>query len=87
MKNEYYINIQGWMIQDLELSGNELNVYAMIHGYSQNGEGAFYGSLRYLQKALRISYPTVIRTIIFLINKKYIVKTAEGHYKAIINNN
>jgi len=87
MKQEYYINIQSWMIRDLKLTGNKLLVYATIYGFSQDGENSYMGGLVYLQKALRISYPTVIRTINFLINKKYIIKTAEGHYKAIINNN
>jgi len=81
---EYYITIQSWMIQKLELSGNELFIYAMVHGYSQNGEGEYYGSLTYIQKALKISRPTVIKAIHALINKEYIIKTSESHYKVVV---
>ena len=37
MKDENYIVLQGWMINKLNLKGNELTVYALIYGYSQNG--------------------------------------------------
>jgi len=82
-KKEYYINIQSWMIQDLELSGNELNLYAMIHGYSQNGEGEYYGSQRYISKALLISLPTANSLINKLVNKGLVRKTSESHYVAL----
>ena len=36
-----YITIQGWMRTDLKLSGNELIVYAIIYGFSQNKQGEF----------------------------------------------
>lgn len=43
-----YITIQGWMRTDLKLSGNELIVYAIIYGFSQNKQGEFTGSAQYL---------------------------------------
>lgn len=48
IKNENYITIQGWMINELHLSGNTLLVYAIIYGYSQDNESSFKGSLQYL---------------------------------------
>ena len=48
VNSENYITIQGWMINDLHLSGNSLLVYAIIYGYSQDGESSFKGSLQYL---------------------------------------
>ena len=48
VNNENYINIQGWMINELDLSGNTLLVYAIIYGYSQDGKSTFRGSLQYL---------------------------------------
>ena len=83
MSKEYYINILSWMIQDLKLSGNELILYAMIHGYSQNGEGEYYGSQRYISKALLISLPTANSLINKLINKGLVRKTSESHYIAL----
>ena len=44
MEKEYYIHIQWWMAQRLKLSGNELLTYAIVYGFSQDGESAFLGS-------------------------------------------
>lgn len=43
-----YITIQGWMVSELELKGNELLIYAIIYGFSQNKDNRFTGSLAYL---------------------------------------
>ena len=34
MENNNYINIQGWMINNLGLKGNALVIYAIIYGFS-----------------------------------------------------
>lgn len=48
MKSESYITIQGWMRNELNLKGNDLLVYAIIYGFSQDGNNEFTGSLQYL---------------------------------------
>lgn len=48
MKENTYLVIQSWMIAELELKGNDLLVYAIIYGFSQDGESRFTGSLQYL---------------------------------------
>lgn len=48
VKKENFICIQGWMISDLQLKGNDLLVYAIIYGYSQDGSSYFSGGLQYL---------------------------------------
>ena len=48
IKNENFIAIQGFMVKDLKLKGNELLVYAIIYGFSQCGCGMFNGSRQYL---------------------------------------
>jgi hypothetical protein len=58
MNNENYINILGWMINDLNLKGNELILYAIIYGFSQDGQSEYYGSQRYISKALKVSLVT-----------------------------
>jgi hypothetical protein len=40
-----YISIQGWMVEQLGLKGNELLAYALIHGFSQDGKNQFTGSM------------------------------------------
>ena len=48
IKSENFITIQGFMRTDLGLSGNDLLVYAIIYGSSQDGDSKFEGSLQYL---------------------------------------
>lgn len=73
-KNTNTIVIQGWMINELKLSGNELILYALIYGFSQDGESEFYGSLNYVSTALNCSKPTVIKALNSLIDKNLIYK-------------
>lgn len=75
IKNDNYIQISGWMINELDLKGNELLVYALIHGFCQDGKSVFKGSLNYIMSWLKISKPTCITTIQSLIDKGLIVKT------------
>ena len=45
---EKYYTVQEFMIRDLALKGNELALFAIIYGFSQDGESKFNGSLKYL---------------------------------------
>ena len=58
-----YIVILPWMREELDLKGNELLVYALIHGFSQEAQGCFFGSLEYISKACGCSRPTAIETL------------------------
>lgn len=79
MKSDSYINIQGWMINELELKSNELLVFAVIYGFSKDNAGKFTGSISYLQKTLNISKNTVINTLNSLLEKELIVKETTVH--------
>ena len=81
MKNENYIQLQGWMINELGLKGNELILYAIIFGFSQDGESEYYGSQRYIASAMKISLPTANKIINGLLEKNLIIKTEESRYK------
>ena len=48
VKSENYASIQGWMRTELDLKGNEILVYAIIYGFSQDGENFFTGSAQYI---------------------------------------
>lgn len=74
IKRENYILIQGWMIIDLKLKGNELLIFALIYGFSQDGAGVFKGSLQYLSEWLNCSKECVRNCLNALIKKKYIIK-------------
>lgn len=66
--------ISGWMTRKLKLSGNELLVFALIYGFSQDGDSEFYGSRRYIAEMFNISLPTVDGALKSLINKGLIIK-------------
>lgn len=73
-----YFCVQGWMRNRLGLKGNELTVYAIIYGFSQDGEGAYSGSIKYIQEWLGIkSKQTVYSTINGLVEKGFIEKIEE----------
>lgn len=69
-----YIVILPWMREDLDLKGNELLVYALIHGFSQEAQGCFFGSLEYISKACGCSRGTTIGTLKSLQNKGLLKK-------------
>jgi len=79
MKPEYehWIHISDWMIAKLHLKGNELLVYAIIHGFSQDGKSNFYGSLKYLMDWTNLSKQGLINVLKSLIDKKLIGKSVK----------
>lgn len=77
MKNENFITIQGWMRKELGLSGNELLAYALVYGFSQDGESTFRGSLSYVADWLGCSKQTAITTLRKLVEKGLIERIEE----------
>jgi len=79
--NNYYV-INGWMINRLRLKGVSLSTYAIIYGFSQDGENEFTGSLQYLCDFCGgVSKPTIIKALKELTEKGYIIRREE-----LINN-
>lgn len=74
IKNENYITIQGWMVNELNLKGNELLIYAIIFGFSQTNGQVFNGSLQYLANWTNTTKQGVAKTLKLLVEKKYIIK-------------
>lgn len=74
VKDENYYQISGWMLNRLGLRGAELQVFAIIYGFSQDGESVFSGSLSYLGDWVGASKPTIIKSLKELVNKEYIIK-------------
>ena len=62
------------MVKRLNLSGNELLCYAVIYGFSQDGDSLFMGSLKYLQDWMNVSQPTVLKALRGLMDKGLIKK-------------
>lgn len=74
MRDDCFYSIQGWMVNGLKLSGNELICYAIIYGFSQDGESMFMGTSKYLQEWMNVSQPTVLSILAKLVKKKLIIK-------------
>lgn len=75
MTNDNYLVVQGWMVNDLKLSGNELLIYAIIYGFSQSGvDQKFTGSIRYLSEWTNTTRQTVMNCLKSLCEKGYIIK-------------
>lgn len=85
MNDDNYVVIQGWMCNALKLSGNELLVFALIYGFSQDGESEFCGSRTYVANTFNISKPTVDKAIKSLIEKGLVIKNATSINDVQIN--
>lgn len=75
MKDSNYLVIQGWMINQLKLGGNELLVYAIIYGFSQDGESVFSGGCGYLAESIGVTKQAVFSILKKLVEKKLIIRT------------
>lgn len=67
-----FIVIQSFMVTDLELKGDELLIYAIIYGFSQDGNQHFTGLLRYLADWTGCTFQEVIKALKSLQNKGFI---------------
>ena len=89
LNRDSYIHISAFMVTELGLKGNELLVYAIIYGFSQDGESEYIGGISYLCEWLGASKPTVINALKSLTAKGLIVKfennvsRRKNSYKAI----
>lgn len=74
VERENYITIQGFMIKDLNLKGNELIIYAIIYGFSQLENQYFNGTLKYLAEWTNCTKRGVINILQSLESKDLIGK-------------
>lgn len=86
MNNNNFITITGWMVNELGLCGNELLCYALIYGFSQDGESSFKGSRKYIANLLGVSsLNTVDRVLKNLIDKELIIKDSNNISGVVFN--
>ena len=92
LKTNSFFVIQSFMVTDLGLSGNDLMVYAIIYGFSQDGESVFRGSRQYLANWCNSTVRGIQKNLnrlmeLGLIKQVYhSVDNHEVHYKAIVPN-
>ena len=58
-----YLTIQGWMLTDLHLKGSDLLLYALIYGFTQDGESEFSGSISYMEQWAGITRKSVYNSL------------------------
>lgn len=74
VKDTNFIAIQGWMRTRLNLKGNELLIYALVYGFSQDGNSRFTGSRKYIAEWCGCSLDTVDRSLSSLVGKGLLAK-------------
>lgn len=74
VKDGNYVVIQSFMVNRLNLKGNELIIYALIYGFSQDGEQHFTGSLKYLSDWTNSSKQGISKSLKSLVKKGLIEK-------------
>lgn len=74
VKDSNFIAIQGWMRTRLNLKGNELLIYALVYGFSQDGHSRFTGSRKYIAEWCGCSLDTVDRSLSSLVGKGFLAK-------------
>lgn len=91
VRQNNYITILGWMVSDLNLRGNALLTYAIIYGFSQNGDDSYTGSRQYLAEWTNSTVQNVSRCLKKLLEDGFIIKKENMingvkfcEYKAIV---
>lgn len=76
--DDTYIVIQSWMVKELGLKDKELLVYALIYGFSQDGETWFTGSMQYIGDWIGVDRKHVyIRYIKPLLDKNLLIRETD----------
>ncbi len=74
VKDICYFSIQAWMVTKLKLKTVERDCYAIIFGYSQDGESFYHGSISYLSELTGYSKNSVCTALKNLTSKNLIIK-------------
>ena len=77
----WYITITDEM-QALGLKGNELLVYAIIAGYSANGQGCYFGGVAYLCQLLNVS-PRTVRYTLAALEERGLIRREEIRMRGV----
>lgn len=86
VKPDNYILVYGWMVTELGLKGNELFLYAIIYGFSQDGETEFSGSLRYMQEWLGVNSKATVQNTLEKLMARGLIKKRTVVEKGVTRN-
>ena len=79
-KGEWYYVVHQWM-QELGLKGTELNLFAILYGYSQEADGCYYGTRATLAKRCGVSSTRTIDSAMDSLMEKGLVKKRVAQYE------
>lgn len=82
VQRDNYITIQGFMLTELRLKGNELLIYACIYGFSQTAGQWFTGSRQYLADWTNSTKQSIQKCLNSLVSKGLLEKR-ENHINGI----
>lgn len=71
--NQFYV-IQGWMVNELKLKGNELICYAVIYGCCQDQQSVFKGTASYIAECVGCTRECATRILKNLTDNNFIIK-------------
>lgn len=74
MKDNNYYVVYGWMVNKLKLKGTALQLYAVIYGFSQDGDSECSGSLAFLAETTGCTKQTILNGLDKLERLGYIQK-------------
>lgn len=77
----HYISLQSWMVTNLELKGDELIIFAIIYGFSQDGKSFYTGSTNYLSFWTGKTKETVLNNLKSLRKKRLIARIKKTSFK------
>lgn len=86
IRDENFYQIQGWMLNRLKLRGTQLNVYAIIYGFTQDGQTEFAGSLQYLCDFTGVSSKTTIQKALKELVDKQLITRLETTVNGVLVN-
>lgn len=73
-KDDKFFITYPWMAKALKLKGLESKVFAIIHGYTVNGEGCYFGGRRYLAEICGCSIRGVDEALKRLVDNNFLLK-------------
>lgn len=78
MNDNNYVVLKQWMFSRLGLSSaNDINIFALIYGFSQDDSSEFKGSAKYISTFFNISRATVMRSLKNLCLNDLVLKASE----------
>lgn len=80
-----YYCVQSWMVNKLKLTGNNLVIYAIIHGFSMEENSWFSGSVQYLCAWTNSTKQGVYKNLKYLCENGFLLKKSETINGVIFN--